>query len=157
MLGNYALTSNKQSLKRSELMAKATFYSGMVSGLLKATIREPRPYDCSVRNSFPSGHSTTAFAFSSLIVAEHGFFPYGFLATTMATITAASRINDNKHYLHDVVAGATIGTAYGLGLSYLYQNDSEKSHEESKKIVERLQIYPVFDSDTKGLMLSIRF
>ena len=36
----------------------------------------------------------------------------------LAGTVALSRMNDNKHYLHDVVAGATIGTAYGLGIYF---------------------------------------
>lgn len=43
-------------------------------------------------------------------------------AFTLAGFVAYSRINDNAHYLHDVVGGAVIGTGYGLGLHYLYKD-----------------------------------
>jgi membrane-associated phospholipid phosphatase len=34
-----------------------------------------------------------------------------------------SRINDDWHYLHDVLVGMGIGAGYGWGLSYLYKEE----------------------------------
>ena len=52
---------------------------------------------------------------------EHEWY-WGVGAYTMATIVAVSRMNDNAHYLHDVVFGSTIGLTYGLALYYQSQN-----------------------------------
>lgn len=155
MLTHYALSKNSVSLRRAEMMTKATLYSFSATSLLKVTVREPRPYDGSVRTSFPSGHSTTAFAFASYVTAEHGILPCGILATGLATLTAASRMNDNKHYLHDVVAGATIGTAYGLGIHYLYSkspNDSGNTKNSAK-----LDLIPIYSTDVKGMIVDLKF
>ena len=119
------------------------------------TVREPRPYDGSVRTSFPSGHSTTAFAFASYVTAEHGILPFGVFATGLATLTAASRMNDNKHYLHDVVAGATIGTAYGLGLHYLYLDASNEDGNTKKSA--KLDLIPIYSTDVKGIVVDLKF
>ena len=110
-------TNDKKSRARAILMTKATVYSGVVSAGLKYVFREPRPNGSSDMASFPSGHATTAFAFASVVGAEHEWY-YGLAAYSLATFVAASRINDNQHRLHDVVGGATIGLSYGLGLYY---------------------------------------
>ena len=40
-----------------------------------------------------------------------------------------SRINDNKHYLSDVIFGAALGVAIGTGFNYLYK---EEIHVKNK-------------------------
>lgn len=110
---------NKDSLssERALLMTKATLYSSVVTTALKYSIREDRPNGGGSKASFPSGHSTTAFAFASVVGMEHDL-PYGIAAYSLATFVAISRMNDNMHWLHDVIAGATIGASYGVGLYY---------------------------------------
>ena len=84
------------------------------------------------KSSFPSGHATTAFAFAGVIAAEHGWV-YGTPAMLLAAFVGYSRINDNQHRTHDVIAGATIGltSAYGIYLAH------QKTHTSA------LQILPV--------------
>lgn len=108
---------NRTYLSNAGEMFSATLYSGAVITLLKYTIREKRP-NSNVRNSFPSGHTTMAFAFASVVGMNHPWY-YGILAYSMAAVVGFSRINDNYHWLHDVIAGATIGTAYGVGICSL--------------------------------------
>lgn len=104
------------------LMVIATAYSGAVTTVMKYAIREGRPYDGKVRESFPSGHTSTAFAFAGIVAAEHGWL-YGVPAMAMATFVGVSRINDHKHYLKDVVAGATVGLSCSLGVYYARQEE----------------------------------
>jgi len=49
----------------------------------------------------------------------------GIAAYCLAVLVAASRINDNKHYLSDVLFGAGLGTAVGRGFALAYQNRSK--------------------------------
>jgi membrane-associated phospholipid phosphatase len=102
------------------LMLRTTLVSGLTTNILKYTIREKRP-DSQNKNSFPSGHTTTAFAFASVIESQHGSY-YGIPAYAMASFVGLSRINDNKHYLFDVLAGSLVGTMYGLSISHRDQN-----------------------------------
>jgi hypothetical protein len=115
MLGYGAIASDKQALKDASLMFQATLYSGIAATALKYTVREPRPNNSERRNSFPSGHATTIFAFASYIGCIHSL-PWGIAAYSAAGFVAFSRMNDNAHWVHDVTGGATIGTAYGLGV-----------------------------------------
>jgi len=108
---------NPRGLLRAEEMALATVYSGVATSVLKVVFREGRPNNPTDKKSMPSGHATTAFAFAGLVGAEHEWY-WAVPAYSLALITAYSRINDNKHYLHDVMAGATIGVSYALGVYY---------------------------------------
>jgi membrane-associated phospholipid phosphatase len=126
MGGDYFFTHNETSLERSILVTKATLYSDAMTEILKRGVGEKRPNGNGTL-SFPSGHATCAFAFSSVIMMEHSL-PWGIAANTMAAFVGFSRMNDNAHYLHDVIAGATIGTMYGVGLYY-----AQRKREETRK------------------------
>lgn len=129
-------------------MFKATSYASGVTTALKYTAREPRPYDHKIKNSFPSGHTTTAFAFAGYVARDHGW-AWGVPATLMASFIGYSRINDNRHWLHDVTAGATIGWVYGWGISELQARNDKSKKEE----LESTSVVPVVDSKTAGLFL----
>jgi membrane-associated phospholipid phosphatase len=43
-------------------------------------------------------------------------------AYCLAALVATSRINDNKHYLSDVIFGAGLGTVVGRGFALSYNN-----------------------------------
>jgi membrane-associated phospholipid phosphatase len=69
--------------------------------------------------SFPSGHSTTAFAAAAAVTNEtsrwwpHSTWIVGPLMYGGATAVALSRMYHNKHWASDVVLGAAIGTFSG--------------------------------------------
>lgn len=108
------LSGESSGYANASLMVQATTYASVLTTALKYTIREQRP-DSSRRNSFPSGHATTAFAFASFVGCTHPW-PFGLAAYSLAAFVAYSRVNDNVHDIEDVSAGATIGTAYGVGV-----------------------------------------
>lgn len=87
----------------------AAIMAGVVNGM-KYGIQRMRP-DGSRRNSFPSGHTATAFMCATLLYKEYGWrspwFSIG--GYTVATITGISRILNNRHWMSDVAAGAIIG------------------------------------------------
>ena len=117
----YGKNKNDQlALKNAELMARASFYTAAVSNIMKATIHETRPGYPDKHDSFPSGHSSAAFAFATVVAANHGWM-WGGLAHGAAGFISISRINDDFHYLHDVIAGITIGISYGWGLHYNFE------------------------------------
>lgn len=104
---------NDKSYRRAKLMFKTSLFSGMTTFFSKRLINQRRP-NKGDRNSFPSGHTTTAFAFASVVALEHE--NWAIPAYALASFVGFSRMNDNAHYLHDVTMGATIGIAFGYAL-----------------------------------------
>jgi membrane-associated phospholipid phosphatase len=72
------------------------------------------------RQSFPSGHTTAAFAAASSLTSEvHRVYPHltwiaGPILYGSATTVGLARMYHNKHWASDVALGAAIGTFSGL-------------------------------------------
>jgi membrane-associated phospholipid phosphatase len=75
--------------------------------------------DGSAYNSFPSGHTATAFANAEFMRMEYKDVSpwYGIAGYAVATGTGLLRMYNNKHWFNDVVAGAGFGIA-GTRLAY---------------------------------------
>ena len=115
----------------AKVMLKATLYSSIVTDVLKKSVQEPRPGDPSDKESFPSAHATRAFAFAATVNELHGS-TWGIPAYIMATGVAYSRMNDNRHYVHDVLAGAAIGASYGISIAHRYKNKKANQPSNSE-------------------------
>ncbi|MCQ2251640.1 MAG: phosphatase PAP2 family protein [Bacteroidales bacterium] len=88
---------------------------------VKNTAKLMRP-DGSSHNSFPSGHSATAFMTATMLNKEYGHLsPWvGMLAYTNATATGLMRMANNRHWMSDIMAGAGFGimaTEFGYWFS----------------------------------------
>lgn len=87
--------------------------------------------------SFPSGHTTAAFAAASVVTSEsQRWWPNGiwFVAPTMyggATLVGLSRMYNNAHWASDVALGAAIGTFGGIKVV-------RYSHGHSNNLVDRV-------------------
>ncbi len=100
--------------------ASAAIMAGLVNGI-KYTASELRP-DGSTRNSWPSGHTATAFMAATILHKEYGLTRspwYSVGAYTLATATGVMRVLNNRHWISDVLSGAGIGImsvelGYGL-------------------------------------------
>ncbi len=81
----------------------------VTSELLKVIVKEKRPdYEPGAkRNSFPSGHAVGAFSGAMFLHKRYGF-KQSIVPYALATLTAYSRVEAKKHYVHDVIAGAVI-------------------------------------------------
>lgn len=90
----------------------------LVNGI-KYTAKVRRP-DGTSRNSFPSGHTATAFMNAAFLHKEYGHVNslYSILGYSMSTYTGISRSLNNRHWLSDILAGAGIGIL-STELSYL--------------------------------------
>ncbi len=124
---------------------EAVLLASTATSFLKATLGRSRPYVHADTNphdfhflwgfgggdyapgynksdylSFPSGHTTTAFAAAAAVTSEaRRMWPKSlpYVATAMyggATLVGLSRMYHNNHWASDVVLGAAIGTFSGL-------------------------------------------
>jgi membrane-associated phospholipid phosphatase len=95
---------------RSIMYGLSTIITGGIVCTVKSMSNVKRP-DGSASNSFPSGHTTTAFAAAEFLHQEykHRSPLYSILGYAAATTTGILRMYNNRHYLSDVVAGAGFG------------------------------------------------
>jgi membrane-associated phospholipid phosphatase len=87
--------------------------TGISGGLvisIKHISRRTRP-DGSDTQSFPSGHSASAFASAEFLKQEYRDVSplYGYAGYAVATTTAVLRLYNKKHWVSDVIAGAGFG------------------------------------------------
>ena len=116
--GLYAMGSlfgGKDGRKNAEFMIEASAYTMVAVVIMKETISESRPGFPDEKDSFPSGHAALSFAFASVITANHAWY-YGILAHGVAGFISYSRVQDERHYFHDIIAGATVGLSYAWGI-----------------------------------------
>lgn len=104
----------------------AALMAGAVN-VLKTTTKVERP-DGSNNQSFPSGHTATAFMTATMLSKEYGhkspLISIG--AYGVATATGLMRMANNKHWLSDVMVGAGIGilsTEFGYWIADLICKD----------------------------------
>lgn len=84
--------------------------AGFVNGI-KYTAKEMRP-DGSTANSWPSGHTATAFVGATILHKEYGMTRspwYSVAGFGVATATGVMRVLNNRHWVSDVLSGAGIG------------------------------------------------
>lgn len=116
----------------------AAIMAGLVNGI-KYTASEERP-DGSTSNSFPSGHTATAFMAATILHKEYGLTRslwYSVGGYTVATGIAAFRVMNNRHWVSDVLTGAGIGilsTELGYALSDLIFKDKYTLRREMENL-----------------------
>jgi membrane-associated phospholipid phosphatase len=112
---------------------------GLTYGL-KAVVHEERP-DGSGDDSFPSGHTSSAFLGASYLHYRYGW-KYGLPSYALATLVGASRIEADKHFVHDVLASVAIAN-----LSAYLLTDPEN---------DRVFLWPHCDSRKKSFGIVVR-
>lgn len=95
-------------------LVRAQFLTQAVTQGIKYGVQRTRPNGTTL--SFPSGHASTTFA-TATVLQRHFGWKVGVPAYGAAAYVAASRIQSRKHYLSDVVVGATIGIIAGRAVT----------------------------------------
>ena len=102
--------------------------------------------------SFPSGHTTQAFALAS-VISEHADRPWvSALSYGLAGLVGLARVEQRKHFLSDVVAGGLIGTF--VGKTVVTHNQSLRTNMRSKV---SMSFAPMVGPGSYGLSLALKF
>lgn len=124
-----------ESLQDVVIMGQAAVFAGAVTQVAKVAVRRNRPYahargagvaDDTAEDSlsFFSGHASTTFAFATsaaTVATLRGYdaAPWMWTGVALAGATGYLRVAADKHYLTDVLVGSVVGTAVGIGVTYL--------------------------------------
>ncbi|MEO7979030.1 phosphatase PAP2 family protein [Flavobacterium sp.] len=132
----------------------ATSYVIMASTVLglKSIVHEERP-DGSSNNSFPSGHTATAFAGAEFLWQEYKdkSIWYGIAGYAVATGTGLFRIYNNRHWLTDVAAGAGIGILSTKLAYWMNPYITKKVFKSSSESNSASMIAPFYNGQQYGL------
>ncbi len=137
-----AATSKEEWLTCGVMYAETLLIANGIKEITKLCVTRARPYmyyepdtfsesdvdDGDWANSFPSGHSTMAFAgatFTSYTFCKYfpdsaWRFPVIAGSYAMACGTAALRLASGNHFMTDVLTGAAIGSAVGFLVPWLH-------------------------------------
>ncbi len=131
------------SLRHFVFLACAYLGSGLITQILKRVFFEdmarPGRYlsgeaqlrlvdgvDMLSGRSFPSGHSTSAFALFLCLALISKNKTVKITCFVLACLTAFSRVYLSQHFIMDIYAGSIIGTMSAIGFYYLfYKRDRE--------------------------------
>ncbi|MBI3932295.1 MAG: phosphatase PAP2 family protein [Acidobacteria bacterium] len=124
---------------------QASLVAGAYTTALKLGVGRERP-DGSNRLSFPSGHTSHAFAWAAVLDRHYGRRT-GVAAYAVAGLIGVSRMERNKHHLSDVLAGATLGWLAGRTV---VREDGEAPADG-----RRFTLAPVADPSGSGVGLGV--
>lgn len=157
-IGAYGLISSNDRLVNTTLLSSQAFIvGGTITTVLKFISGRTRPsyYPSDVEaeprflgpfhknlndangsyenSSFPSGHSTVAFAVATVFASEYKDNPIvPVIAYSAASLISLSRITENKHWVTDVFSGAALGYFTGKLVVKNYES-FKKVHSLQKR------------------------
>jgi hypothetical protein len=142
---------------KTVIIATSYLIMGIAVNSLKRTLKVERP-DGSGFNSFPSGHTATAFMGAELVYQEYKDVSiwYGISGYLVATGTGAFRLYNNKHWLTDVVAGAGIGILSAKAAYWLYPSVNRLLGSK-KQTNKKTAFIPYYDGKQVGFGLVSTF
>lgn len=153
----YGLIADDNDFRNLALkLTEATFLASSVTLISKIIIGRGRPYKQESQysfnpfnldndyNSFPSGHTTLAFAYSTIMAAEvdNVFWKIGWY--TLAGLVGYARIYHNQHWFSDVLMASSIG---------YFSGEFVNNHLSNKKSGSSVKLYPM----PTGLAVQVNF
>jgi membrane-associated phospholipid phosphatase len=151
--------------KRTALMGVESFViTGIFTEAIKHISHKHRPASGDLENilwdgpgltranlSFPSGHAASAFAVATVVATQYRetvIVPP--LAYGAAAMCAYSRLNDNAHWMSDVLLGSAIGYFTAKAVTGLHGSDTYRPKGN-------FDLAPVVNGRYAGLSLSYSF
>ncbi len=120
LLGYSFFKKNTKTRKKAYYIGISVIISGIISTIIKHSINRPRPFitytfiekvSSGGSPSFPSGHTTDAFAFATAVSIAYPKWYVIISSYTWAGIIGYSRMNLGVHYPSDVLAGIFLGSS----------------------------------------------
>ncbi len=145
-------------------LAASMIATGMITPVIGTVVGRERPteeqgaysFKPFEGRSFPSGHSTQAFAVASVIATSYDQLWVKAAAYGLATMTAWERVRRGKHFPTDVVAGAAIGTLVGHSV-VRFSRKLRSGEKEPEATGTRLTLVPVLGGGTYGVSATLAF
>jgi membrane-associated phospholipid phosphatase len=148
IFGIYGLVTNKDAPKKISIeLFQAGLYAEAATFALKIVIGRARPYSNAGAfsfkpfrikdddfHSFPSGHTTSAMALSTVMSRHANSTALKIISYMPAALTMFSRVYQNKHWLSDEIPAAAIG--------YFVGNWVVDMHEGRKHRINVTSVYP---------------
>jgi len=116
---------------------EAALFASLITTIAKPVFGRERPDQSDGRTifhgftsqyqSFPSGHATIAWAVASVVAMRTDGWIVPTVAYTLATLVSFDRVNDAKHFVGDVFAGAAIGVAVGRFVVGRHRGETEEA------------------------------
>jgi len=154
---NWAGIKGKHNFKdRTIILGTAYIIMGGTVNIIKRTGNEQRP-DGTSNNSFPSGHTATAFMGAEFLYQEYKDVSiwYGITGYAVATGTGLFRLYNNRHWLTDIAAGAGIGIL-STKIAYWIHPFIKRTIFMDKEISSGL-LMPFYNGKEYGLGASLTF
>lgn len=181
-LASYGLIFKNKKIVTTTLLATQSYITaGALESVLKYLTGETRPsyYPAGVEakprflgpfsktsksasgkneySSFPSGHTTVAFAAATVFASEYRDKPVvPIIAYSAATLIGVSRITENKHWATDVLAGAAVGFLSGKQVVNNYHRYAKIKTSEKKKNSVSFMLHFNYDHLEPGLVYHFR-
>jgi membrane-associated phospholipid phosphatase len=115
--------------------------------LIKVSVGRERP-NGQDNKSFPSGHTSNAFAMATVAQRHYGW-KIGIPAYGLAGLMGISRIHEDKHWLSDVVAGATLG--------YIAGRTVTRVNGQVERARTTWNVSPLVARHARGMQMSVTF
>ncbi len=138
-------SENRKFRSLSYALVQGMIMDEAISQSLKVSFRRLRP-NGQDHASCPSSHAVDSFMFAT-VFAEHYGWKAAIPGYTIAAYVAATRLEDRKHHLTDVVAGAAIGYLAGKTVC-------RRMHRE-KPSWFAFQVYPSRGGVTGALRITL--
>jgi len=106
-------------------------------------------------NSFPSGHTATAFSIAAVFAMQYSDNPaVPIISYSAATLVAISRLTEHKHWASDVFAGAVIGYLCGRQVVSHYNRSHNNLNLNHKFLNDKSEWTLIQTNNQVGLLIS---
>ncbi len=152
LLNSLGIQGEHNFKDRTIILGTAYAIMGATVLTLKATVDVMRP-DASSNNSFPSGHTATAFMGAEFLYQEYKeqSLLYGVSGYAVALGTGIFRMLNERHWVTDVAAGAGFGMLSTKISYYLF----DKYFDSEKEL--KLGLSPIINQDEVWLSVNYKF